>query len=471
MTNLEDTIIALATPQPVGSNTGAIALIRMSGKRAIAIAQQCFHGKKLSEQPSHTLHFGTIRDEQKQPIDEVLLSIFRAPHSYTGEDSVEISCHASPYIIRSLLDLFTRLGARLAQPGEFTLRAFYHGKMDLTEAEAVADLIASRSKAAHDLAFRQMKGGISSEIAALREELIHFASMLELELDFGEEDVEFADRSAFRQMLERVSTRIGHLIKSFALGNAIREGVHTVLAGRPNAGKSTLLNALLQEERAIVSDIPGTTRDTIEEVLDIHGLAFRLIDTAGLREAGDQIEAIGVQRTLEKISTAQILIYVYDQSELAPEEVSRELEKLYRPGLYLLVVANKKDLCEQAPDLPGLPSALIEESAKEVKAKIISISAHDKKDVRRLADELYHLIVEDESLLESPMLSSLRQLEALRRTEQHLAKAKEGLQQNLTSDLIAWELRQALHHLGEITGEITADDLLDNIFSNFCIGK
>ncbi len=467
MMNLEDTITALATPQPLGSNTGAIALIRMSGKHAIDIAQKCFHGKQLSQQPSHTLHFGLIKDENDQPIDEVLLSVFRAPHSYTGEDSVEISCHASPYIIRSLLDLLTRLGARLAQAGEFTMRAFYHGKMDLTEAEAVADLIAARSKAAHDLAFRQMKGGISSEMATLREELIHFASMLELELDFGEEDVEFADRAAFRQMLERVRSRIRHLIKSFELGNAIKEGVHTVLAGRPNAGKSTLLNALLQEERAIVSDIPGTTRDTIEEVLDIRGIAFRLIDTAGLREAHNQIEAIGIQRTLEKISTAQILIYLYDQTALTPEEVIQDLEKLRRPGLRILIVANKKDLAPSHTALPHLPKGAL----KKTKTDLISISAHQSEDVRRLADRLYNLIVEDQSLLESPMLSSLRQLEALRLTEQHLAKAQEGLNQNLTSDLIAWELRQALYRLGEITGEITADDLLDNIFSNFCIGK
>ncbi len=461
----EDTIVALATPQPVGKNTGALAVIRMSGKKAISIIEQCFEGKKPSQQPSHTLRLGLVKDEKEQPIDEVLLAVFRAPHSYTGEDAVEISCHASPYIIRRLLERLTSLGARMARPGEFTMRAFYNGKMDLAQAEAVADLIASRSKAAHDLALRQMRGGVSSQIAALRQELIHFAGMLELELDFGEEDVEFADRTALRQMMKQVRKRIAHLIKTFALGNAIKEGVHTVLAGRPNAGKSTLLNALLQEERAIVSDIPGTTRDTIEEVLDIQGIAFRLIDTAGLRKAGDQIEAQGIQRTLEKIASAQILIYLYDQSTLTEKEVGQDLQKLYRPGLYLLMLANKADLTgnRKAPQITtDFPPS---------HTRQLSISAQKSEDIQRVTETLYHLIVQDESLLESPMISSLRQLEALQKAQNHLAKAQEGLQQNLSSDLIAWELRQALHHLGEITGEITTDDLLEHIFSNFCIGK
>ncbi len=464
---LKDTIVALATAQPTGSHTGAIAVIRLSGADAIAIADRCFEGKKLSEQSSHTLHFGLMRSAEGELIDEVLLAVFRAPHSYTGEDSVEISCHASPYIIRRLLDLLIESGARMARPGEFSMRAFYHGKMDLTRAEAVADLIASRSAAAHELALRQMRGGVSSEIGSLREKLIHFAGMLELELDFSEEDVEFADRSALRQMLERVRARIAGLIQTFALGQAIKEGVLAVLAGRPNAGKSTLLNALLQEDRAIVSDIPGTTRDTIEEVLDIRGILFRLIDTAGLREAGDRIEALGVQRTLEKIAAARVLVYVYDQTVLGEEEVLEDLRQLSRPDLEVLVLANKADLAEASAAVSWSGSRL----AKAGYVHAFSISAHRAEDVKRVADALYQLVVQDERLLESTMISSLRHLDALRRSDVHLAKAEEGLQGLLSSDLIAWELRQALHHLGEITGEITTDDLLDHIFSNFCIGK
>ncbi len=463
---LEDTIVALATPQPAGSSSGAIAVIRLSGARAIAIAESRFKGKKLSEQPSHSLHFGLVCDASGGVVDEVLVSVFRAPHSYTGEDSVEISCHASPYIIRRVLDLLMESGARMARPGEFSMRAFYHGKMDLARAEAVADLIAARSKAAHELALRQMRGGVSSEISSLREELIHFAGMLELELDFGEEDVEFADRSALRQMLDRVRARIAGLMETFTLGQAIKEGVHTVLAGRPNAGKSTLLNALLQEERAIVSDIPGTTRDTIEEVLDIRGVLFRLMDTAGLREADDRIEALGVERTLQKIATARVLVYVYDQTVLSAEEVLADLQRFARPDLQVLILANKADLLGD--------SAAVETGSRLAKAGYshwLSISAHRVEDIKWVSDALYSLVVEDERLLESPMISSLRHLQALRSAETHLAKAEEGLRGNLTSDLIAWELRQTLHHLGEITGEITTDDLLDNIFSNFCIGK
>lgn len=338
--NLQDTIVALATPPGVG----AIGVIRLSGEDALFIVNQVFHGKDLTAQPSHTAHFGTIKDEDETIIDEVLVTVFVAPKSYTGENVAEVSCHGSSYIIQQLIQLFIQKGARLAQPGEFTLRAFLNGRMDLSQAEAVADLIAAESKSAHAVAMQQMRGGFSNEIKRLREELIHFASMIELELDFGEEDVEFANRDDLKQLIHKILSLIHSLIHSFKLGNVIKNGVSTVIAGRPNAGKSTLLNALLNEERAIVSEIEGTTRDTIEEVLNIKGIHFRLIDTAGIREAQDQIEAIGVQKTMEKIQQSALLVYVFDVIKTKPEEVHKDLQKLVRPGLQLLVVANKMDL-------------------------------------------------------------------------------------------------------------------------------
>ncbi|MBK6995928.1 MAG: tRNA uridine-5-carboxymethylaminomethyl(34) synthesis GTPase MnmE [Lewinellaceae bacterium] len=340
--DLSSTIIALATPPGVG----AIGVIRLSGPRAIIITDKIFKGKRLENQPSHTAHFGKIVAEDGRILDEVLVTIFISPNSYTGEDTTEISCHGSPYILQEIIQLCLEKGVRLAEPGEFTLRAFLNGKMDLTQAEAVADLIASESAAAHDVAIRQLRGGFKHEIQKLREELIHFASLVELELDFGEEDVEFADRNDLKNLVNQIREHLRPLIQSFALGNAVKMGVTTVIAGRPNAGKSTLLNALLNEERAIVSDIPGTTRDTIEEVLNIRGIQFRLIDTAGIREAQDTIEAIGVARTMEKIEQAAILVYVWDVAGgMTILEVWEDLDRLTegKEAYNLLVVCNKMD--------------------------------------------------------------------------------------------------------------------------------
>ncbi|MEL7222108.1 MAG: tRNA uridine-5-carboxymethylaminomethyl(34) synthesis GTPase MnmE [Bacteroidota bacterium] len=338
--NLSDTIVALATPQGVG----AIGVIRLSGPKAIAIVDAVFPAKNLLEQAGYTVHFGTIRNEEDKIIDEVLATLFVAPRSYTGENVVEVSCHGSDYIIQELIQLFIRQGARLAQAGEFTMRAFLNGQMDLSQAEAVADLIASSSASSHQLAMQQMRGGFSNEIAALRQQLIDFASLIELELDFGEEDVEFANRDDLKALVEKIQTVLRQLIQSFQLGNVLKKGVSTVIAGRPNAGKSTLLNALLNEERAIVSDIAGTTRDTIEEVLNIKGIQFRLIDTAGIREAEDTIEAMGVEKTMEKVRQSSLLIYVFDVVSTSPEVVRSDLAKLVQEGMHVLVVANKMDL-------------------------------------------------------------------------------------------------------------------------------
>ncbi|MEO6976849.1 MAG: tRNA uridine-5-carboxymethylaminomethyl(34) synthesis GTPase MnmE, partial [Mucilaginibacter sp.] len=336
--NQQETIVALATP----TGTGAIGIIRLSGPDAITIANSVFKGKDLTKQASHTIHFGSITDGD-MVLDEVLVSLFIAPRSYTRENVVEISCHGSAYIIESIIKLLIKKGARSAKAGEFTLRAFLNGQLDLSQAEAVADLIASNSKASQQVALNQLRGGFSNQLQALREQLVQFASLIELELDFAEEDVEFANRDQLKKLINEINRVIGSLIRSFELGNAIKQGVNTVIAGRPNAGKSTLLNALLNEERAIVSHIPGTTRDTIEEVLNIQGINFRLIDTAGIREATDAIEKIGVARTMEKISQSALLIYVYDASEMTEKELNQDIESLHKPGIKMLLVANKID--------------------------------------------------------------------------------------------------------------------------------
>src|SRR5882757_4900388 len=335
----QETIVALATP----NGTGAIGIIRLSGPEAITIANNVFKGKDLTKQPSHTIHFGSIADGDII-LDEVLVSLFVGPRSYTRENVVEISCHGSAYIIESIIKLLIKKGARSAKAGEFTLRAFLNGQMDLSQAEAVADLIASNSKASQQVALQQLRGGFSNQLQTLREQLVTFASLVELELDFSEEDVEFANRDQLKQLIHDITKVIGHLIQSFELGNVIKNGVNTVIAGRPNAGKSTLLNTLLNEERAIVSHIPGTTRDTIEEVLNIQGINFRLTDTAGIREATDAIEQIGVQRTMEKISQSALLIYVFDALDISIEDLNKDLESLQKPGITMLVVANKADL-------------------------------------------------------------------------------------------------------------------------------
>lgn len=629
--NLSDTIVALATPQGVG----AIGVIRLSGPAAISIVDKTFKGKNLREQASHTVHFGTIRDESDKILDEVLVTLFVAPSSYTGENVVEVSCHGSDFIIQELMRLFIRQGARLAQAGEFTMRAFLNGQMDLSQAEAVADLIASSSEGSHELAMQQMRGGFSHEIAALRQQLIDFASLIELELDFGEEDVEFANRDDLRELVEKIQGVLRQLIQSFQLGNVIKQGVNTVIAGRPNAGKSTLLNALLNEERAIVSEIAGTTRDTIEEVLNIKGIQFRLIDTAGIREAEDAIEAIGVEKTMEKVRQSSLLVYVFDVVDTQPAEVRADLAKLVTPGMHVLVVANKMDLnpytkwedysstpgpsfsthqplprgrggelkgwrtanpegyaklkayaremrreqtlaektlwerlrkrqvagqkflrqhivgyfiadfyCEekqlvievdggyhQLPDVqlsdeerteileqsgyhvlrftneevsqdidavirsvfrklhdpfslpreggsewvekeePGLPASEAAEQAGVEQNNWVPIIAREGMNVPHLKDKLYEAVLSEKVNADSTIVSNARHYEALEKSYEALAAVLEGMATGVTSDFIAMDIRRSLHHLGEITGEISTDDLLGNIFGKFCIGK
>ena len=642
--NLADTIVALATPQGVG----AIGVIRLSGPKAITIVDGVFPGKDLSQQATHTVHFGTIRDEDSKILDEVLVTLFVAPKSYTGENVVEVSCHGSDYIIQEIIRLFIRQGARLAQAGEFTMRAFLNGQMDLSQAEAVADLIASSSAGSHDLAMQQMRGGFSNEIAALRQQLVDFASLIELELDFGEEDVEFANRDDLRKLVHEIQRVLRQLIQSFQLGNVIKQGVSTVIAGRPNAGKSTLLNALLNEERAIVSDIAGTTRDTIEEVLNIDGIQFRLIDTAGIREAEDTIEAIGVEKTLEKVRQSSLLVYVFDVIDTSPEEVRADLSKLVQEGMHVLVVANKMDLnpytkfehyfrptpspslsrevssdlspsleregrggsldhhtyemlwgwrsanpeaygrlkafaremrskqtpaekvlwerlrkrqiaehkflCQhiigpfiadffcaqeklvievdgayhQAPEiklsdaertealnangykvlrftneevsnnidavinqieeylssspLPGEGGpgwvAPLEEESKESSPFIqltpdnwVPIIAKEGMNVPYLKEKIYEAVVSEKVNTDSTIVSNARHYEALEKSYEALDAVLQGMDSGITSDFIAMDIRRSLHHLGEITGEISTDELLGNIFGKFCIGK
>jgi tRNA modification GTPase len=451
----EDTIVALATPEGIG----AIGVIRLSGPDAITIAQRVFKGKNLLEQASHTIHFGHIVDGEVT-LDEVLVSLFVAPRSYTGENVVEISCHGSSYIIGSIIRLLIKKGARAAKPGEFTMRAFLNGQLDLSQAEAVADLIASNSQASQQVALQQLRGGFSNQLQQLREQLVNFASLIELELDFSEEDVEFANRDQLKQLVVNTLKVIGSLIRSFELGNAIKQGVNTVIAGRPNAGKSTLLNALLNEERAIVSDIPGTTRDTIEEVLNIRGISFRLIDTAGIREATDAIEQIGVQRTMEKISQSALLVYVFDALETSAETVQADIANLQRPDVKLLLVANKIDLLNES-ELSVLPKA----------DNMIMISAKDKLNIDALTDSIYNAAISEQLSGEETLVTNIRHVEALQKTEDALNRVLGGIDGYITSDFMAMDIKQALHYLGEITGTVTTDDLLDNIFSKFCIGK
>lgn len=457
---MSDTIIALATPPGVG----AIGVIRLSGPTAIQLIDAAFHGKKLSEQASHTIHFGTIRDEKDQILDEVLVSLFIGPRSYTGEHVVEISCHGSNYIIQELIRLFIRKGARLAQPGEFTMRAFLNGRMDLSQAEAVADLIASNSATAQQVAIKQLRGGISNEIKKLRQELIDFASLIELELDFGEEDVEFANRDQLRALVQKLLRLIHKLSDSFQLGNAIKEGVNTVIAGRPNAGKSTLLNALLNEDRAIVSEIAGTTRDTIEESLNIQGIQFRIIDTAGIREASDAIEAIGVQKTLEKVRQSAVLIYLFDVIKTQPAELEADLAQLLHDETQLLVVANKMDLNPYTEYKHYANSYFTAE-------QWIPISASNEMNIEYLKERLYQTVVGQEASMDGAVVSNARHYEALLRAQTSLEAVIQGLDNAVTTDFVAMDIRHALAYLGEITGEISTEDLLDNIFSRFCIGK
>ena len=459
----DDTIIALATP----SGSGAIAVIRLSGKDAIAIGSKFFKsisGKSLSNQKTHTVHLGHIVDEPRI-IDEVLLTIFKNPNSYTGEDVIEISCHGSLYIQQEIIQLFLRNGCRMANAGEFTLRAFLNGKLDLSQAEAVADLIASDSEASHKIAIQQMRGGFSNEIKVLRDELLNFASLIELELDFAEEDVEFANRDAFYELVNKIINVLKRLIDSFAVGNVIKNGIPVAIVGEPNVGKSTLLNALLNEERAIVSEIAGTTRDTIEDEISIGGMAFRFIDTAGIRETEDLVESIGIKKTFEKIEQAEVVIYLFDstQFEILGSKFKVELEKIKNkyPQKPLIVLANKIDKIDDIQ---------ISKMQTEI-PEIQLLSAKSGFGVEDLTNSLLNLINTGALRNNETIVTNSRHYDALNKAFEEIQKVKYGLDSGLSGDLLAIDIRQALYHFGEITGEITNDDLLGNIFANFCIGK
>ncbi|GAB4032934.1 tRNA uridine-5-carboxymethylaminomethyl(34) synthesis GTPase MnmE [Spirosoma gilvum] len=452
-------IAALATAPGIG----AIAVIRVSGEGAIAITNRIFRGKDLTQQISHTAHFGTLRNPDDTIIDEVLVTVFQTPKSFTKEDVVEISCHGSEFIIQQILRRLTQEGVRLARPGEFTQRAFLNGQFDLVQAEAVADLIASDSDASHRAALTQLRGGFSKQLKVLRQQLIDFVALVELELDFGEEDVEFAHRDRLRQLMVDIRRVLHPLIDSFSTGNAIKNGVPTVIVGKPNAGKSTLLNALLNEEKAIVSDIPGTTRDVIEDELFINGIRFRLIDTAGLRQATDQIEAIGIERTQQKMRDAALVLYLFDGINTTADELVHTLTELQAADKPYLLVGNKADLMTDA-QRESINQNLATES-------IVWISAKDQR-IDELKASLSARARTDAAMQTgSAVVTNARHYEHLTATDDALARAITGLDNQVTPDWLAMDLRVALRHLGELTGEITTDDLLDSIFSKFCIGK
>ena len=452
----DDTIVALATPPGIG----AIGVIRLSGSAAITIANQLFPAKDLTQQLSHTLHVGLIKDNEAN-LDEVVISLFKNPKSYTGEDVVEISCHGSPYVQQQVVQACIKHGARLASPGEFTQRAFLKGKLDLTQAEAVADLIASNTSASQKAALNNIRGGFSIVLKALREQLISFSALIELELDFSEEDVEFADRKQFYAIIGGAQTTTLELLESFQLGNVIKNGVSVAIIGKPNAGKSTLLNSLLNENRAIVSDIPGTTRDTIEELINIDGIIFRLIDTAGIRQhSNDVIENAGMLRSLEKMKEADIVLYLFDANETRSELANKKSE-FDNQQLNYLLVANKIDTAG-------------EEAAKEKFGdldKMIFISAKQHLYTDVLKERMVDAVLLGQVQTENTVVTNARHYHALKEVEKSLADIKQGLTNNLPGDLLALDIRRCLHYLGEITGEITNDDQLDYIFSKFCIGK
>ena len=458
----KDNICALAT----ASGLGAIAIIRVSGPDAIVLCDPLFEskkkGKRLSDQSSHTVHLGTfVKDGHL--IDEVLVTVFKGPHSYTGENVVEISCHGSTFIQQQIIQTLLNQGCRTAEAGEFTFRAFMNGKMDLSQAEAVADLISSSNEKSHHLALSQMRGGFSGEIQALREELIKFASLIELELDFSTEDVEFADRSQLQGLLNRLKQVLRKLIDSFALGNVLKNGIPVAIVGEPNVGKSTLLNALLNEERAIVSEIAGTTRDTVEDEIVIEGMSFRFIDTAGIRDTQDQIESIGIEKTFEKINQAKVVLYLFDASSASYEKVIEELTKLKRSaeGKQLIAIANKVDRGDAA-QIKTTFGAL---------DQVLFISAKEKANVDRLKVLLTEKVKQGLLSNDDVIVSNSRHYEALSQALNHVVQVQEGLESDISGDLLAMDIRQSLFHLGEITGEITTDDLLDSIFRDFCIGK
>ena len=459
-----DTICALAT----ANGTGALGIIRISGPEAFIVADRCFQGKKLAKAASHTVHYGFIKDGD-EVIDEVMVTVFRAPKTFTTEDSVEISFHGSPHIAKKILEVLTANGARMAKAGEFTMRAFMNGRIDLSQAEAIADMIASENEASRKVAMNQLKGGITHEISNLRGDLLNFTSLVELELDFAEEDVEFADRTALRMLVDRIEEKLTSLIDSFQYGNAIRNGVDVAIIGKPNAGKSTLLNALLKEERAIVSEIAGTTRDTIEEVLHIRGTAFRFIDTAGIRDTTDAIEAIGVQKAREKIASARILLYLYDEFDNRPEEVISFVKEFYRDDLKIVLLHNKIDLS-------GTPERAFDQQLRhelfpQFAGTLLAISARDKTGIEELKNELIAYVEGLKHEENNVIITNQRHYEALNKSLASVRRVREAISQSFHTELLAYELRYALEYLGEISGEFTNDEVLGNIFSKFCIGK
>ncbi|MBL7840096.1 MAG: tRNA uridine-5-carboxymethylaminomethyl(34) synthesis GTPase MnmE [Cyclobacteriaceae bacterium] len=452
--NQHDTIVALATAQGIS----AIAVIRLSGSDCISITQKIFNGRNLLTADTHTAHFGTLHYNGKL-IDEVLVTVFKEPRSFTRENAIEISCHGSPVIVKEIVKALLANGARLAEPGEFTKRAFLNGRMDLAQAEAVADLINAETDNARQAALNQMRGGFSKEINTLREELIHFASLIELELDFGEEDVEFAKRDDLRKLILKIQSYLSSLIQSFDQGNVIKNGVPTVIAGKPNAGKSTLLNLLLNEERAIVSEIAGTTRDVIEDEMILGGINFRFIDTAGLRETQDVIEAIGVERTRDRMRKASVILYLFDLSSATLAEIHQQTEELKQLGIPFIKVGNKIDKAD-----PALLTSL-----KDQDFVLISASKHEN--IQQLKDKLLSFFHVSTVKSGDVLVTSLRHYQNLLQTHQSLDRVLNGMSEGVTGDFLAMDIRQALHYLGEITGAISTDDLLDNIFSKFCIGK
>ena len=463
-----DTVAALATPPGVS----ALAVLRVSGKDAITIVNQVFKGKDLTKQETHTLHFGRIMDGEF-PVDEVLISVFKAPKSFSGENLIEISCHGSNYIVATILKLLIKNGARYANPGEFTRRAFLNGKFDLVQAEAIADLIHSDSEVSHHMAMNQMRGGFSKKIDLLRERLVNFASLLELELDFSEEDVEFADRSHLRSLIEEMQTEIEILTDSFSLGNVLKEGIPTVIAGKPNAGKSTLLNALLNEEKAMVSDIAGTTRDVIEDEISIRGVKFRFIDTAGLRETEDTLEAMGIERTMKKLDEASLIIYLYDINSTSEDEliqIETELSARNKPYIF---VANKVDKLVDSEQLTVDSNELAKNSLTTHNSPraTINISASNKSNLEELKNRLLKLVNADSFKSGNTVITNARHHENLTKVASALKLTIDALDRSLSNDFLALEVRQALYYLGELTGTITTEDLLGNIFSKFCIGK
>lgn len=452
---MDDTIVALATAQGIS----AIAVIRLSGKECIAITQKVFRGKPLEHQPSHTLHFGILHDNGR-PIDEVLVSLFKEPNSFTKENAVEISCHGSPVIVKEIIKTLMKNGARLADPGEFTKRAYLNGRFDLVQAEAVADLINAETDNARQAALNQMRGGFSKEIQHLREELIHFASLIELELDFGEEDVEFAKRDDLRKLILKIQNYLHALIQSFDQGNVIKNGVPTVIAGKPNAGKSTLLNTLLNEDKAIVSEIAGTTRDVIEDEMELGGVVFRFIDTAGLRETTDVIEALGVARTRDRMKKASLILYLFDLELTTTGEIKAEEDHLISLGIPYLKVGNKIDKIDT-------------DRLKQLEAEgFVLISASQKQGIEELKAKILSLFNINTVKQGDVLVTNLRHYQNLLQTNESLQRVMDGMGTGMTGDFLAMDIRQSLHYLGEITGIIiTTDDLLENIFSKFCIGK